>query len=308
MEMFGDTFNYYPRIMIQFSEIAYESLEKIPEAVAKLGWEVCWGPHELVSEFDIAFSAMYVARRPQPNEYAVVIRGTNFDSLEAWFKQDFDIGTKKPFSDFVPNAPADALISHGTYNGLKDLVEKMVDQEKGNLLTYLKHANPKPGRLYVTGHSLGGTLVPPMFAYLNGLLNTDGPGSFAAMHPFSFAGLTSGDDGFNAYLMDMFSSKAPWRLHNTLDIAPFCWWSLDQIKDIYLPWKLDWSFVEEVPLNALFRDAQEAGGYAQPKTGGAPLSGNFDDSFFDEHLWSVQALHQHHPSTYQKLVFEAFSP
>lgn len=116
--------------------------------------------------------------------------------------------------------------------------------------------------------------------------------------------LESLTSGFNSYFNQMFSPRMPWRMHNSLDIAPLCWWSLPGIRNIYQRHGLDWGPVERDFIEDLF-DKAEGKGYAQP-SGEWLLHGSFDDSIIDDDLWIAQALHQHHATTYQILVDAAF--
>lgn len=296
----ADNYNYYPQTTIRLCEISYQDMSSIPGAIANLGLELVWGPAELVSSWDISYSLMYVCKRSPLNEYFVVIRGTNMYSWESWTQQDFAIGNTQPFNQLAPHAPADALISQGTFNGMTDLLS-LTDPNTGQgVVQFLSGANPP--YLYVTGHSLGGTLTPPLFAYLNDVLY--GGGFVHNMALWSFAGLTPGDGGFNTYFNSLFNPEFQWRLHNTLDIAPFGWWSLTDIQNIYQPYDLSWGPPEDDFIEDLF--AQAAGiGYAQP-VGDQALPGAFDYNIIDEYLWTAQAMHQHHSSTYQTLVDQAY--
>lgn len=293
-------YNIYPRTMVRFSVIAYDSMSDIHGAVQALGWDVVWGPAELRSIVDISYCLMYACRNRQTGEYAVVIRGTNFDSLRSWIFQDFDIRETVPFSKLAPQAPANALIAKGTYNGMCDLL-KLTDQQTGQtLVSYLQQA--APSRIYVTGHSLGGTLTPTMFACLNEAIYGGGPA--LRMGLWSFAGLTPGNAGFNSYFNGLFQGNYQWRIFNTLDVAPFCWWSVQGLEAIYQPYGLKLDFVEKDLIQDLFGMGAKVG-YAQPTTG-QPLSGVFDKCIIDRYMWLAQADHQHSSLTYRDLVDAAF--
>lgn len=297
----ADNYNYYPRTMIRLCEISYQKMNTIPAAVQGLGLEVVWGPAELVSLLGISYSLLFVCRNSQTGEYTVVIRGTNSDSLESWIFEDFDIDETQPLHQLAPHAPANALISQGTFNGLRDLLKVPDPATKQGVVEFLQQAKPK--YLYVTGHSLGGTLSPPMFACLNDALY--GGGTTNNMALWTFAGLTPGDAGFNSYFNGLFNAGFQWRLYNTLDIAPFCWWSPTDIEDIYKPFGLSSAWFDDIVIRELFSGAAKIG-YAQP-TPGLPLTGEFDDQHFaDRNLWVVQAGHQHSSATYQTLVDTAF--
>src|SRR5215213_1338419 len=78
LQALANNYNYYPRTMIRFCSISYDDMGSIPGEVQQLGWEVVWGPAELVSWLDISYSLAYICRRKQPfatAEYTVVIRG-----------------------------------------------------------------------------------------------------------------------------------------------------------------------------------------------------------------------------------------
>lgn len=293
-------YNIYPWTMVRFSVIAYDSLTDIPGAVQALGWDVVWGPAERRSIVDVSYSLMYACRNRQTGEYAVVIRGTNFDSLQSWIFQDFDIGSTVPFSKLAPQAPANALIAKGTYNGMCDLL-KLTDPQTGqSLVSFLQQAGPT--RIFVTGHSLGGTLTPTMFAYLNEVIYGGGPAY--RMGLWSFAGLTPGNADFNIYFNGLFQGNYQWRIFNTLDVAPFCWWSAQDLETIYQSHGLKLLSAEKDLIDDLFGMGAKVG-YAQP-TVGQPLTGEFDNSIVDRYLWLAQADHQHSSLTYRDLVDAAF--
>ncbi len=297
-------YNYYPNTAVELCVISYDDIDTIRHAVShQTGLEVVWGPAQLTDEFCVSYSLMYVAKKAATGEYFVVIRGTNFESLESWLLQDFDVATSQRFSDLPgnpPNVPEDALISQGTFNGMTDLLSLTDPVSNYSLVDFLTNENPN--YLYVTGHSLGGTLTPPLFAYLNAMLY--GGNSITNMALWSFAGLTPGGAGFNAYFNNILPNNQNflWRLHNTLDIAPFFWYSLSDVQNIYATENLSWSDLEEDPISYLFKQADYADiGYAQPQVGLA-LTGQFDNSFPDGDLWPAQAAYQHHSTTYKQLV------
>ena len=290
----GYPYSHYPKISIRLAGIAYLDISQIPSAVEALGFRVVWGPFEKDSIFWIAKSLMYVAEDPNTNEYFVVIRGTNPDSLESWLGQDFDVGSTVPFNKLAPHAPDSARISQGTYNGMSDLLSLPVEDSAPPIGTFLQGASFS--NLYVTGHSLGGTLTPTMFAYLNDVLY--GGGFVHNMALWSFAGLTPGDAGFNSYFNSLFNPQFPWRIHNTLDIAPFFWYSRNSVFNIYNTYGLFIGDLEYAAIDGLF-DLSEGNGYAQP-VGDQALRGEF--YLNDKDSWAEQAMHQHSHFTYISLV------
>jgi hypothetical protein len=304
-ERIGRNYNWYPNTAIALCAISYDGLHEIPPEVASsTGLTVVWGPVELRDWEGISYSRAFVAGDAATGEYFAVIRGTNFESLGSWLKQDFDLDKAVPFGQLTggpPNVPADALIAKGTFNGMTDLLN-LRDKDRGNtsLLEFLDAL--KPRYLYVTGHSLGGTLAPTLFAYLNAMLYGGGPVHNMAL--WSFAGLTPGGTGFNAYFNRILPNDQGflWRLHNTLDIAPSCWWNYEGVKKVYAPYGLSWDFIDKDLVADLFHDASMAGiGYGHPQAGLA-LPGDFVHGIIDGDIWAAQALQQHHPATYQALV------
>lgn len=297
-------YNYYPNTAIELSIIAYEEVIEIPNSVkSNTNLAVCWGPAELKGSLGlVSYSKMFVANNSATGEYFVVIQGTNPFSVEAWTKEDFDVGSSQPFGNLpgsIPNVPPTALISQGTFNGMSDLIS-LVDPSTGqSIVTYFKSLQPK--FIYVTGHSLGGTLAPTMFAYLNETLS--GGSNLPSMAMWSFAGLTPGGRGFNTYfnsLAGINDQSFLWRIQNSLDVAPLLWGSFAKATDIYSAYGLDceepWSLI----LDALFLEADFSGvNYEQPEAG-VLLPGEFDKSITS---WYEQASHQHSSiDSYQKMV------
>ncbi len=296
-DLASSNYNYYPNAMINLCVISYaEDINDIPAQVAAMGLQVVWGPAQWVDEFGVSYSLMYVAMNPATGEYTVVIRGTNPTSLATWLDQDFDVAFTQPFKLLVPSAPSNALISQGTYNGMNDLIS-LTDPVTNELLTtFLGNLNPRT--LYVTGHSLGGTLVPTMELYLNSFLY--GGGYLHNMASWSFAGLASGNVAFANYYNSLSNPEFPWRIHNPLDIAPFCFWSESSLQNIYNSYGLPWSsldFILRGIVDGLFLVASP-NNYAQP-VGDQVLPAQFNTG---ESGWAEQAFYQHHATTYQALV------
>lgn len=301
-------YNHYPNTMINLCNISYEKISDIKASVEATGQTIVWGPQELVSDVDVAYSLMYVAFNEASREYTVVIRGTNFDSWSSWTKQDFAVGNTQPFNSLpctVPmSAPTSVLISQGTFNGMKDLIS-LKDPSTGlNVVEFFDGLLKvdKNFIIYVTGHSLGGTLTPPMFAYLNDQLF--GGGYVSRMASWSFAGLTAGDGGFNTYFNSISNPEFPWRIHNDLDIAPLLWYAQNEVENIYTSNDLSWGWPEDDFINKLFEEASGIG-YEQP-LGDHALTGTFDSSIIEEFMWTAQALHQHHSTTYKTLIATQF--
>lgn len=293
-----NSFNYYPNAMITLCNLAYDDFDQIANQVDGTSWlgqTVVWGPQQIVKE-DASESLAYIAYRASKNEYTVVIRGTELDSWDAWVTEDFDTHKTEPLTNLIPNAPAGARLSQGTYNGIHDLND-LTDNGQ-TIVQFLQQANPP--YLYVTGHSLGGTLTPVMYAYLLSVLSASNRTQPMAL--WSFAGLTPGNGDFNTYLDSLKNPAFPWRLYNTLDIAPNCWGNQAAIETIYSP-TIPYGEPEKLVIDLLF-DRAAGNGYAQPPDGGFPLPGTIQAE--SGWRWADEAAYQHHSTTYEGLVLQAY--
>ncbi|HEY0139836.1 MAG TPA: hypothetical protein VGF48_03010 [Thermoanaerobaculia bacterium] len=297
---FRNDYNNYPNWMVELCVASYnEPMSTVVNSIPK-EWSLVWGPAQLSKE-DESYSRAFIVRRQVPSifldEYTVVIRGTNFKSWDSWMLEDFDVHKTEPLSKLVPEAPAGARIAQGTYNGIHDL-NNLTDPVTGKtMVQFLQQV--KPPTLYVTGHSLGGTLTPVYFAYLNSVLFGGGRGNSMAL--WSFAGLTPGNADFNAYLTSLGNPEFPWRLFNTLDIAPNLFGNRHALDSIYLPTKMD--LAERLLIDGLFLRAK-GNGYEQPAAGATPLKGWMQK---EKHFkWAEEAMYQHHSTTYQLLVQAAY--
>jgi Lipase (class 3) len=302
--------------MATLCNISYNDASEIANDVTDFnaGLTVVWGPVEYTppDAFE-SVSLIYIVKGPvvtnDETEYTVVIRGTNFESWTSWTQEDFDIGTSVPFNSLVAAAPADAVISGGTNNGMGYLIENSYDNNGVSPSGYLQSVGINYiTQLNVTGHSLGGTLTPVYFTYLCYQLYGGSPigNTDVNCYLFSFAGLTPGNDSFNSYFQSYIPNGLNWRYVNPLDIAPNCWWSLANIQNIYVNppgFDLGIGFAENDFLSDLFDEIPAApNNYAQPDGGEVLLPVNFNFDFPDDDFWTFQASYQHHSSTYMSLV------
>ncbi|MFN8396254.1 MAG: hypothetical protein U0176_16615 [Bacteroidia bacterium] len=292
----------YPlvNLAVNLSAAAYAGTPaQVVNAVEAAGASIVWGPAESIHN-GISDSLMFVAI-DTIGAYWVTIRGTNEDSIYSWLNEDVDIHNLVPFSNYVSAAPVDAAISQATANGL-DLLLGLTDPDSGQtMLSFLSGLGG--GLTFVTGHSLGGTLVPPLYAIIYdqvfGSSNT-------SLGYFSFAGLTSGNYVFADYFntINPANGTTDMRVVNPLDIAPDCWGDYILLTEIYDAFGLPWSSVPE-SARAIIDGLFLSGAldlYVQPANP-TVLPANFNGSDQD---WISQAAYQHHISTYQALVAQKF--
>jgi hypothetical protein len=302
--------------MITLCNISYNDASEIATDITNFnsGLNVVWGPVEYTPPDDFeSVSLIYIVQGPivtqNISEYTVVIRGTNFKSWTSWTKEDFKISETVEFSTLVPDAPEGAVIAKGTKKGMDYLINHSYDDSGVSPSAYLGSVGINYiSQLNVTGHSLGGTLTPVYFMYLCYQLFGGSPvgNNDTNCQLFSFAGLTPGNDTFNGYFLEYIPSGLNWRYVNPLDIAPNCWWSLNNIQTIYVDppnFDLEIGFAENDFLSDLFDEIPAApNDYAQPDGGEVMLPVNFNFDFPDDDLWTFQASYQHHSSTYMTLV------
>jgi hypothetical protein len=290
-------------LMMQFSVIAYDEPTAICDDILNSGiipspantqWKCVWGPC-----FDqiIAIDALaFVAQNEQSNEYALVIRGTTPTSFTDW---DFDVDTW-PMVPVSPSIPVDGAM---TATGTMDMFQKvllLVGSGK-TILQYFQSLDPAPQQVFVTGHSLGGTLTALMAAYLRFQLPS------LPVQPYSFAGFTPGNQSLANYLDSIFGNGPAWRYYNNLDVAPVVWTSLSAVQDLY-----SYSFhgVGADEIADGFRkipDSQQV--YYQPQKGGYCLCGQPQKETWDPLKgteWDQEAGFQHsHTASYLPLMLGA---
>ena len=299
----ASNYNYYPNTMINLCVISYQDPTTMAASVNNtLGLDIVWGPVFPGSDYLKAKSLLFVAVNKKTNEYTVVIRGTSLKSLNAIFKEDLDIDSTADFNQLTGSATQQGRLSTGTLNGMNDLLALTSNNQ--SLIKFLQGASI--AHLYVTGHSLGGTLTPPMTAYLNYVLYGGSP--FKNIAYWSFAGLTSGNDDFANYFNSLCTPGAPYgRIVNPFDIAPLSFISggKQTVENVYAKDDLFIGILDALirgSLDILFLEADDKS-YIQPLAS-QDLMAVFNLNFSDS--WTDQVEYQHHSTTYQGLVQQLY--
>ncbi len=207
-------------------------------------WNIVWGP--AVYKFSLATlddNLMFVVNDSQnPENYVIVIRGTNGKAILDWIKEDLEVATTLPWSYGNPPEGLKPRISKSTSLGLGIL--QNLRPSKGILgegqsidefLTELTLTTSEAElTIYVTGHSLAGALSPTLTLWLADTQKTWDKQSKATLAVYAFAGPTAGNADFASY-SDSRIGDATHRFHNPYDIVPKAWniGSLEQIPNLY---------------------------------------------------------------------------
>jgi hypothetical protein len=181
-------------------------------------WIIVWGP--VLSPDPLRTFMAYVAADCADN-YAVVIRGTDPDSITGWIT---DLETK-----LVPAPYGDGVeIAEGALNAIT-VINGLTDSGSHTIVDYFNGVSGI-GTVYVTGHSFGGTQAT---AYAPWLVAQGVPNVQVVAFAATTAGGASGADGTNfvPYFNGLFPSATMY--FNTLDIVPDIWAELEAIKDLY---------------------------------------------------------------------------
>jgi hypothetical protein len=303
--------------------------DKNPKTMVPLN--VVWGPAFQPADGFDTDSVMYIAKVVNSSEYFVVIRGTNPSSLKSWKLEDFTVNEVQPLNS-LPGWPSnvavatDNYISQGAFNGTSDLISLTDGNQTAVQFLQNVLGVDKDAFIYVTGHSLGGTLTPVYFSYLNAILFEGATNCNMAM--WSFAGLTAGGNAFNNYINTFTTGPVTmdWRNQNSLDFAPLLFGSStgelpSGIIDLYAANNCAIDKEAKDLLSKLFADANASapvsGGtapginfYQQPPGNANLIRGVYQPDLNDPlHLlapWIVQAFYQHHATTYYQMIYTEY--
>ena len=259
------------------------------------GWEVSWGP----KLNDDRSNMMYIAGNPGTNQYAVVIRGTDWTFLLDWLE---DLASVLPLVSYPYFAGGQARIASGTLAGLQQLTAL-------DPVSFLQGL-PAGATIFVTGHSLGGCLATALAPYLAQNL-----GGAAALRVYTFAAPTAGDAAFASAYNAMFSPSGglptAFRFYNTLDAVPNGWASLPTIETYYQPFPACPQDIKNVinwgqghVAGQYVQVGNESDGTAIALPGNLLFSGSAVAAIdpIGDALFLYEVSLQHHATTYQALL------
>ncbi|MBB3194790.1 lipase family protein [Roseateles terrae] len=286
-----------PGLLMTLAGIAYGWPEDIPGYVHGIGepgdWSVVWMPAASPDTAPPNFA--YVATSRSTGAIVVAIRGTYPDPLSSAYwddaNQDSPFG---PMHDW-PNAQnSGAQVSGGTFEGFSSL-KAIVGADGKTLEDYLSQL-ASADDVWITGHSLGGTLAPVLGLWLSSLPAAPLP------RVMSFAGMTPGNAAFAA----LFGPGTPLdgrvvRCFNTLDTVSYGWNDVLGTVGFYKPEPKGGALVDAL----LALTAARLVGYGYTPVGTPlPLQGVVQPPQVSCELvaYVLENLHQHLPDTYLSLL------
>ncbi len=178
-----------------------------------------WSPAWVGLSQDDSANMVYIAGNSAVDgQYAVVIRGTDFNMLTDDI-EDFDVDNAVPF----PVGGSVVHIAEGTSKAHNLLIEAVGSSGRTLLEELTSHVGDGAGStIFVTGHSLGGALATTVALYLQAALPK------ARFQVYTFAAPTAGLTDFADQYDRTFPRNDPgansaWRAYNAWDVIPQAW-------------------------------------------------------------------------------------
>jgi hypothetical protein len=287
-------------VLMTLAGIAYGQPSAIPgylaaDPLTKGDWSLVW----IAAEVEIPVNFAYIARSQSTGAYCIAIRGTypNPFSPAYWddANQDNPLGEMQPWP-LGASDPADVgpRISQGTATGFTNIIELSNGAQS---FAQAVAALPQNAIVYVTGHSLGGTLAPVIALWMTGL-----PNKTLLPTVYCFAGMTPGNQAF----ADLFGAGSKLagrvtRYKNTLDSVPYGWDNVLATRSFYQPAPQGGLLVE----GAIILLAAKLSDYGYAPIGEEiALPGNLSEQDISLQLiaFIIENLHQHLPDTYLTLL------
>jgi hypothetical protein len=254
-------------------------------------WALVWGP--AVTAIDHG-NLIFVTYNKSTNQYAIAVRGTYpYFGLALLVDLYQDLDVSHPRSWEYPTVPG-AMVAGGMIDGLDDLMRLTSNGMAFHNFVDAEIA-PSGADIFVTGHSLGGSLTTVLAPWLVYRLSQNSAKN--SVTPYTYAAPTAGNDAFATFYTELFKSSH--RYYNVIDVVPKAWADLASIKSLYsspgpaCPWELK----DTIDLVTDWLHALKIN-YVQPNGAGASLPGvpSPESDIFAE------ALDQHDHNYYLKLL------
>jgi hypothetical protein len=216
------------QVMMSLSAIAYTSFDSLDRLQGNLNEAVALGQeYEAIWWSRDRDNLLYVVRNRVTEEYAIAIKGPVFRfGLSFLFDLYEDLGI--PHQVYLPfGRLGNAKIAAGLLETIQNINNFYFN---GRTLTQIVSHFPKGSKVYITGHSLGGTLAMGYAAKLvcNDLMDLD-------IIPYTFGSPGAGNKAFT----DLFNHNSNHCLFphsfncvNSRDIIPYAWHDLQGIPAI----------------------------------------------------------------------------
>jgi hypothetical protein len=247
-------------------------LNSVPAGDANGPWTLVWGP--AVNGGILA----YVAQGAD-GSYALAFRGTDDDPSVPAFWQNVLTDAEYGAVPWLYSSPQDLTfqVTTGTMQALTLAMCMSDPKEDQLLLDYLRSiATPSGPNLIVTGHSLGGGLVPAAAAFIHDQVGKTGGGQFTVL-PHMFAAPTVCTAAFATWFERTFAYYAA---VNAEDVVPKAWNDLASVKDLYASPGPSASWELKLAIDALLPLIPSYGSIAPTDAFTQKLAGTAD--WFDE--------------------------
>jgi len=287
------------RELMTLAGLAYGDPQKLDGYLAgsqTAAWRVVWAAAaELVPD-----TFAFIARDGESSRYAIVIRGTYPHPLNIAYWNDATLDSPYgPMQPWPGDATGKAKIAKGTSKAFGDILK--LQDSAGKSFADAAGALPPGADIYITGHSLGGTLAPVV-----GLWLSERP---VPVTPIvcAFAGMTPGNAAFAALFgPGTRLDGRVWRYNNTLDTVPYGWDRVWSAIGFYKPRPS--SFLVKVAIGFMGLILSFYGFRAIGTE--VPLKGTVNAPVFKSNLVSyvIENLRQHLPETYLALLGAAPLP
>jgi hypothetical protein len=297
--MSGNTGSPIPRqqlaqTLMTLAGIAYGQPSAIPgylaaDTLTQGQWKIAW----IAAQVDPPVNFAYIAKRTD-GAYAIAIRGTYPNPLSPAYWDDADLDNPIGPMRTWPGT-TDAQVSNGTWTAFQTIIA-LLDSAGTTTFAEAVASLPDNATIYVTGHSLGGTLTPVIALWLSQM----GKGFIIEAMPF--AGMTPG----NAAFADLFGPGTKLngrvtRYNNTLDTVPYGWDRVLDTRHFYEPAPQGGLLIEA----ALGVMALRLLSYGYTAIGAeVQLQGILQPPKIDCGIvaYVLENLHQHLPDTYLDLL------